>query len=354
MDFLQQLGERSFYGNTLDRWIEAILVFAVWFTVLPIVRQFITRRLKALRGEQSAAPLELTLALLKRTTRIFTIAVASYLALKLLTIPPRIDKITDGVILVILWLQAGLWGSASVHFAIDQRQQREGLFDESTSSMAILRFVGLSVVWIIAVLMLLANLGVNITALVTGLGIGGVAVALALQNVLSDLFASLSIALDKPFKIGDALVIDDVTGRVEHIGIKSTRIRAVGGEQVVISNAQLLSARVRNFGRAEERRAFYTIGVTYETPADKLRRIPAIVEGIVKSLPDTRFERCHFLRFGPYSLDFEMSFYSTKPDFTSLVDLQQEFNLRLVEAFASEGVEFAYPTSRQFNVPERS
>lgn len=354
MEFLQHLSEQSFYGNTLDRWLEAVAVFAVWFTVLPIVRQFITRRLKALRGEQSAAPLELVLALLKRTTRIFTIAVASYLALKLLSIPPRIDKITDGAILVIFWLQAGLWGSASVRFAIDQRSQRDGLLDESTSSMAILRFVGLTVVWVIAVLMLLANLGVNITALVTGLGIGGVAVALAVQNVLSDLFASLSIALDKPFKVGDALVIDDVIGKVEHIGIKSTRIRAVGGEQVVISNAQLLSARVRNFGRAEERRAFYTIGVTYETPADKLRRVPAIVEGIIASMPGARFERCHFLRFGPYSLDFEMAFYSTSPDFNSLVELQQEFNLRLVEAFAFEGIHFAYPTTRQFNVADRS
>lgn len=353
MEFLERLGQYSFHGNTLDVWLEALLIFVVWCTVLPIARRFVTHRLHALKRDQSQAPLELTLVLLRRTTRVFTIAVASYLAFKVLKIPARLDRVLDGAILVVFWLQAALWGSAAVRFLVESRQ-RDALVDEGTSSLAIVRFVGTVVVWAVAILMLLANLGVNITALVTGLGIGGVAVALALQNVLSDLFASLSIALDKPFKIGDGLVVDDVTGTVEYIGIKSTRIRSVDGEQVVISNAQLLSARVRNYGRAVERRAFATISVTYETPPAKLRRIPAIAEGIVKSLPHARFERCHFRRLGAYSLDFDTAFYSTRPDFMPLAELQQEFNLRLVEAFATEGIEFAYPTNRQIELTAAS
>lgn len=353
MDFVQHFGEQSLYGNTLDVWLKAAFIFLVWLTVLPLARRLVSRRLHALRREQSPAALELVLALLGRTTRVFTVAVATYLALQVLDLPQRVDRVLDGAILVVFWLQVALWGGTAVQFAIDQRQ-KDGGIDAGTSSLAIVRFVGTVLVWTIAVLMLLANLGVNITALVTGLGIGGVAVALALQTVLSDLFASLSIALDKPFKVGDALVVDDIIGTVERIGIKSTRIRSVGGEQVVISNAQLLAARVRNFGQAEERRVFCTIALTYETPAGKLRRIPAIVEGIVRSLPDCRYERCHFSRFGTYSLDFEVSFYSTRPDFLPLMELQQEFNLRLIEAFAAAGVEFAYPTNRQIELPPRA
>jgi len=332
-------------GNDLATWTRAAVVFTVWFLVLPFAKLLVTRRLHALRPEQARGPLELVLTLLRRTTRLFLLAVATYLAMKSLHLPGRLDRGIDAGILLVFWLQGALWGTAAVRHVIDQREQSAG--PDRTPTLGILRFVGMLLVWVIAVLMLLANLGVDITALVAGLGVGGVAVALALQNVLGDLFASLAIALDKPFTIGDTLQLDDLTGKVERIGIKSTRLRSASGEQIVISNAQLLAARLRNFGRAEERRALYLIGVPYETSPAKLRAIPEIVERIVRALPGARFGICYFKNLGASALEFEIAFFSTSHDPARLADLQQRFNYALVDAFAAEGIGFAYPTVRQ-------
>jgi small-conductance mechanosensitive channel len=341
----RQLGATVFIGNDLAAWTRAAIVFTVWFLVLPFAKLLVTRRLHALRPEQARGPLELLLTLLRRTTRLFLFAVATYLALKSLRIPAHIDRGIDAGILLIFWVQVALWGTAAVRHFIERRATSAGA--DLVPTLGILRFVGLLLVWVIALLMLLANLGVDITALVAGLGVGGVAVALALQTVLGDLFASLAIALDKPFTVGDTLQLDELVGTVEHIGIKSTRLRSVGGEEIVISNAQLLSTRLRNFGRAEERRILCLIGVTYETPPDKLRAIPEIVRGIVETLPDSRFLRCYFKNFGPSALEFEITFYSLSNDVARLVDLQQRFNYALVDAFAAAGISFAYPTTRQ-------
>lgn len=337
-------------GNDLATWARAAIVFTVWFLVLPFAKLLVTRRLHALRPEQARGPLELVLTLLRRTTRLSLFAVATYLAMKSLELPARLDRGIDAGILFVFWLQGALWGTAAVRHVIDRREQSAGA--ERTPTLGILRFVGMLLVWVIAVLMLLANLGVDITALVAGLGVGGVAVALALQNVLGDLFASLAIALDKPFTIGDTLQLDDLTGRVERIGIKSTRLRSASGEQIVVSNAQLLATRLRNFGRAEERRALYLIGVPYETPPGKLRAIPALVEGIVRALPAARFDRCYFKSFGASALEFEIIFFSLSQDAGALATLQQQFNYALVDAFAAAGIGFAYPTVRQIATPQ--
>ena len=192
------------------------------------------------------------------------------------------------------------------------------------------------------ILVALSNLGVNITALLAGLGVGGVAVALALQNVLGDLFASLSIALDKPFVVGDSLAIDAFTGKVEHIGIKSTRLRSESGEQIILSNADILKSRVRNFGRAQEQRVLATMRVGYETPSDKLRSIPKLLEGIVREQANARFERCHLRTLGDSALQFELSYFVQQPSVNPLLDLQQSVNLRIIEEFRRLKVEFDY------------
>jgi small-conductance mechanosensitive channel len=193
-------------------------------------------------------------------------------------------------------------------------------------------------------LLTLDNLGVDITALVAGLGIGGIAVALALQNVLGDLLASLSIALDQPFVIGDFLIVGEHLGTVEYIGIKSTRLRSLTGEQIVMSNADLLSSRLRNYGRMYERRVVFTLGVTYETPRDKLREIAPLLRGIVEAQEGVRFDRAHFAKYGPYSLDFEVVYHVLSADFGRYMDAQQAINFRIHEAFEALGVQFAYPT----------
>ncbi len=210
--------------------------------------------------------------------------------------------------------------------------------------MDVLGFVLRLGVWTIVLLLLLGNLGVQITPLLAGLGVGGIAVALAAQNVLGDLFASLSIVLDKPFAVGDFLIIGDFLGTVEQVGIKTTRLRSLSGEQLVFSNNDLLNSRIRNYGRMYERRVLFSIGVTYQTPSEKLRRIPRIVREAVEAQDRVRFDRSHFKEYGDFALVFETVYYVLAADYNIYMDIQQAINLRIYEQFEAEGIEFAYPT----------
>jgi small-conductance mechanosensitive channel len=347
-----ELGRQVFLGNELAAWAKALLQFAVWFTVLPVIKRFVSRRLKKLSPGKSAAPLELVLALLRRTTRIFLVVVATFLALRWLEVPERFDRYIDGFLLLFLWLQVAIWGSATVRFFIDRRLL---LYSSETSdgsaSLNILRFVGITAVWVLAFLLLLANLGIDITALIAGLGVGGIAIALAVQKVLGDLLASLSIALDKPFKVGDFLVVGDETGTVEHIGIKSTRLRALSGEQIVMSNADLLASRVHNYGLLYERRIVFRLGIIYETRRELIEAVPAIIERAIRAREKVRFDRAHFAGFGDFSLDFEAVYYVLDPEYGLYMDIQQAINLEIHEEFGKRGIEFAYPTTLQYNKP---
>jgi small-conductance mechanosensitive channel len=194
------------------------------------------------------------------------------------------------------------------------------------------------------VLLILQNLGVQITAILAGVSISGIAIALAVQNVLGDLLGSLSIILDKPFVIGDFIVVGEFSGTVEHVGLKSTHIRSVSGEQLVFSNSDLLSSRIRNYKRMQERRAVFTVGVTYDTPAETLEAIPDMIKSIVEGQEQTRFDRCHFKSFGASSLDIETVFHMTVPDYDAFMDAQQAINIELFRLFEREGIEFAFPT----------
>lgn len=349
MNELEELGQQVFLGNDLAAWIKAALQFALWFTVLPIVKRFVTRRLKKLSPDKSAAPLELVMALLKRTTRIFLIVVASFLALRWLEVPEKADKYITGVLLFFVWLQVAMWGTATVRFFVEQRLRLDA--KEGSASLNILKFVGVTAIWVLAFLLLLANLGIDITALIAGLGVGGIAIALAVQNVLGDLLASLSIALDKPFKVGDFLVIGEEKGTVEHIGIKSTRLRSLNGEQIVMSNADLLGSRVRNFGLLYERRVVYKLGIVYETPREKIKAVAGIVERAIRAQDKTRFDRSHFVSFGDFALNYEAVFHVLDPDYGLSMDIQQAINLQIHEEFEKLGIEFAYPTTVQYNRP---
>jgi small-conductance mechanosensitive channel len=210
----------------------------------------------------------------------------------------------------------------------------------------IINFVARMLIWSLLILLALDNFGVNITALLAGLGVGGVAVALALQNVLGDLFASLSIALDKPFVVGDSLNIDTYTGSVEHIGIKTTRLRSESGEQIILSNADILKSRVRNYGRMPEQRVLTTLRVDYATAAGTLQGIPALLEGIVRAQANLRFDRCHLKTLGESSLLFELSYFVMQPKLNPLMDLQQLVNFRIIDEFQRLGIAFALPTQR--------
>lgn len=346
---LRELGKSVYYGNTLAAWTKAFLTFALWFTVLPLLRAFIGRRLKKRTTDRPASFLRLIQTLIRSTTRLFMLAVATYLALRWLDIPPRADKVVDTVILVAIWWQVGHWMSAAVRHVIDVRRGRELATSEGAASVNILRFIAMLIVWVVAFLMLLANLGIEIMPLIAGLGIGGIAIALAVQNLLGDLFASLSIALDKPFRVGDALNVGDEKGTVEYIGIKSTRLRAVTGEQIVISNGDLLKSRLRNFSRLTERRADLSLRIAYETPRELIRQLPRIIEEAIRAEKSARFDRAHFARYGDYALIFEATYVVESSDYAVFMDTQQSINLRLLDEFSRRGISLAYPTTRSLS-----
>ncbi|MFZ9871815.1 MAG: mechanosensitive ion channel family protein [Steroidobacteraceae bacterium] len=345
MDWLNQV----FYGNPLSQWALAVVAFAVTFTVLPFLRLFLLSRARKLHGLTEAASIELVLLLIKRTRSLFLFVVALYFAMRFLELPPRLDRISLSVIVFAGWFQAALWAVAAAGFFVEQRKRqaagRTGGAPEN-AALDIGLFVARVVIFAVAILLALDNIGVNITALVAGLGVGGIAIALAVQTILGDLLASLSIMLDKPFEVGDWLRIDDIDGTVEKIGVKSTRLRSFSGEQIVLSNADMLKCRIRNLGRMPERRSLFVLGVAYETTPEKLQQVPNLVEAAVTGVPGTRFEYCVFRQFGASALEFEVVYYVPDPagarlKFLKIVDA---VNKRIHADFAANGIEFAYPT----------
>jgi small-conductance mechanosensitive channel len=264
-------------------------------------------------------------------------------------LPDRIHSIVSNLLIITLLLQAGIWGVTFIASALEiYRQQALEKNRAAVTTINLIDLVSKVVLWAIIILLALDNLGVNITALVAGLGIGGIAVALALQNILGDLFASLSITFDKPFIIGDFLVISEHMGSVEHIGLKTTRVRSLSGEQLVFSNSDLLKSRIHNYGRMFERRVVSSIGVTYETPREKLKMIPTIIREAVEAQDKTRFDRSNFMNFGDYALMFETVYYVLSPDYNIYMDIQQSIYFTIHERFEQEGIEFAYPTQKLF------
>ena len=333
-------------SNPWADWLIAGIVGAAVWSVLWIVRRLVATRYDKHSIARYRMPVRLFGHLIGNTKQFLFFAIALDAAQSGLALPGRIQHGVNNFVLLLFLLQVGLWGVRAVRFYLEAKELERGADQVFAGSLDIINFIARLTVWSLVILVALDNLGVNITALLAGLGVGGVAVALALQNVLGDLFASLSIALDKPFVVGDRLEIDVYAGKVEHIGIKTTRLRSDSGEQIILSNADILKSRVRNFGRAQEQRAVATIRVPYETPRDKLERIPKLLESIVREQANARFERCHLKTLGDSSLHFELAYYVQQPAVNPLLDLQQAVNFRIIDEIRRLGVEFDYPAQR--------
>jgi small-conductance mechanosensitive channel len=344
----RELGEVEFLGNDLKTWTIALAIFLITFTILPLLRRVISaKRRRHAELSTGSIAVDLAATLVARTSGVFLLGAAVWLASRDLTFPPRVEHWLTVVLVLLFWMQAARWAMTAVRYAVDARRQRStGPDTLLKSSMEVILFAAGILVWGIAGLLALDNLGIEIKPLLAGLGIGGIALALAVQTVLSDLLASLSIALDKPFGLGDALTVDDVQGTVEHIGVKSTRLRSVNGEQIIISNGDLLKSRLRNFGRLNERRSLFRLDVHYDTPVPALTAVPRAVREIIEATPETRFDRCHLLSCGGPSLQFEVVYFVSNPDFKVYADAQQSINLRILERFRALGVMFmgASPT----------
>jgi small-conductance mechanosensitive channel len=346
MQTLRDLWKTEFLWNPTGQWVLGLTLFLVTFTLLPLLKSYIGKQRRKWHesGREVPTAIQVITLLVSRTSKLFIFTLAVTLASMELDFPAPIERIIRIAIVLTFWFQVGLWGMATVRYAIDRRANRSGGLDPIlASSIDIIVFVAGLAIWAMAFLLALDNLGIQIKPLLAGLGIGGIAVALAVQTVLSDLLASMSIALDKPFAVGDALQVDDLNGTVEHIGVKSTRLRSISGEQIIISNADILKARVRNNGRMRDRRASFFINVLYDTPPEKLKQIPGIVQDIVMKQPNTRFDRCHLLTLADWALRYEVVFFMTITEYAAYADAQQNINIQILEALKKLGVEIAFP-----------
>jgi small-conductance mechanosensitive channel len=352
MPNLDQFWKRELLWNSVGQWTIALLVFLAVFASLLTLRQVLRARRRGQLAAGRALPvaLDLTSQIAEKTTRLFIWSVALYCAFEQLDFPAsnhiahRIERGGDILITLIFWYQVARSTTFTLRFAIDRRRRLAQGHDAALAgSMEIILFVAGILVWGLALLLALDNMGVEIKPLLAGLGIGGIAVALAVQAVLGDLLASMSIAMDKPFVLGDMLTVDTLTGTVEYIGVKSTRIRSVTGEQIVVSNADITKSRIRNFGRMSERRVSFEIPVVHDTPVAVLRALPDAVREIIEASPKARFVRCSLLTLSETALRFEIVYYVRDADYAVYAQVQHEIMLSLMERLRQLGVQFPTP-----------
>jgi len=337
-----QVFHQILLDNSLSDWLAAALVFLLIFTVLPLVRSYLRARRSRYSNRALPPPIALLAHLADRTSRIVLWIVALFCAERILTLPHQLDRLFETAIVVGCWLQAGIWAGAAARFGLTHSQERSG--DAALAgSIDVVLFVARLIIWVVVALLALENLGINVGPLIAGLGVGGIAIALAVQAILGDLFASLSIALDKPFIVGDSLRIDTFEGAVEQIGIKSTRLRSVTGEQIIISNADLLKSRVRNLGRASEWRSLFTLNLAYDTPAALIEQVPAIVEAAVAGYGGTRFVYCLLKQLGESALGFEVCYFVENAPGRDPNRALDQVNRAILRSFAQAGIAFATP-----------
>ncbi len=336
---------RTFYGNTLADWGIALAIAAGLALLFYFLQHLLVRRLATWARKTENRLNGFVADIFSRTRFLFLLAMAVYAGSQYLELPPKPERLVTHIAIIALLVQAALWGNRGIALWLgDYLKRRRETDAAGATTVSVLGFIARVVLWSVLLLMILENLGFNITTVLASLGIGGIAAALAVQNILGDIFASLSIALDKPFVIGDFIVVDEVMGTVEYIGLKTTRLRSLSGEQIIFSNTDLLKSRIRNHKRMYERRVVFGFGVTYQTPHDKLERIPAMIREIIAAQPKTRFDRAHFKEYGDSSLNFEVVYFVHDPDYNLYMDIQQAINLALFRYFEQERIQFAYPT----------
>lgn len=345
--------DHLYLKNALSTWLWALTVALSVLFVTLLVRRFIRRQSTRLAQTDQVELMEVPVLVASKTTTVFLLIVSVFLGMMALKLPDSTHRIAEKVLLIGVCWQFGIWISTGALAWIDLKRRDSMSHDRAAAgTLGIIAIMVRMVIWAIVLLLTLDNLGIKVTTLVAGLGIGGIAIALAVQNVLGDLLASLSITFDKPFIVGDALGIDDFSGTVEQIGLKTTRLRSVTGEQIIMPNADLLKSRVRNYGRMQERRVVFTIGVTYDTPRDKLEKIPAELRRIVSAQQQTRFDRCHFARFGAAAIEFEAVYFMLTADYNTYMDVQQNINLHIHEWFEQQQIEFAQAMPKFLMAPK--
>ncbi len=327
------------WGNRLTAWLLALGVALGTLVLLRAVIAVVRRTAARTSDAPSDGPHELLSALASSLRLVLLAPLALYAGERFLTLPGHVEAVLRTVVVIGLLVQGAMWLQRVVTYALG-RYQRSGDAQngDDAALLAVIALAARIVLWSLLGLLVLDQLGIDVSAVVAGLGIGGIAVALAAQNILGDLFSSLSIMIDRPFVAGDFIIVGDSMGTVEHVGMKTTRIRSLFGEQLIFSNADILQSRIRNYQRMQERRIVFTIGAVYSTPFRLVEQIPQLIRTIIASQEMARFDRAHFARYADSALEFEVVYY------VRYMDLQQRINLAIFEQFESLGIEFAFPS----------
>lgn len=322
----------------------AVLAAIGTYLAIWIVKNIGIVRLRKISAYTDTYLDDLVLNVLSQTKHFFMIGVSLFVGFQLTHFDKEYGGHADKFFIILVALQAIKWAKEGVASWVDFTVKKK---NDDPSVRTTMGFIGLIMKFVVIVAILLFalnNLGVNVSTFIAGLGVGGIAIALATQNILGDLFSSLSIVLDKPFVVGDFIAFGDWNGTVEHVGLKTTRVRSLSGEQIVVSNSNLLSNRIRNFKRMQERRVVFTVGITYGTKPEILKKAPTIIEEIIRRHEKTNFDRSHFLNYGPSSLDIETVYKFLSSDFNEYAHTHQKILLDIYEAFDANGLEFAFPT----------
>ncbi|GAB4143328.1 MAG: hypothetical protein OHK0017_00560 [Patescibacteria group bacterium] len=336
---LNWLTEQVFFGYSVRTLLQIPFIFLITLILVYIVRNILLKRIKQFSDKSRNEIDDFIVDSLETVGWPVYVIIGLNLALQPFKLPEVYQRMLQGATVLVLTVYAVLVVQKIMNFFLNKNLSKNGA---QVSGF----FINLAdiILWLLAALVILQNLGYDITALITGLGIGGVAIAFALQNILSDIFASISIYFDKPFKPGEVIQVGLDIGEVQKVGLKSTRIKTLQGEELVVSNKELTTARIHNFKRLQERRVVLNFGVDYNTNAKQLRSIPKIIQKNIEKSENTRFDRAHFVKFGDFSLLFEAVYYITSDDYILYMDTQQEVNLGIRQDFEKEEIKFAYPT----------
>jgi small-conductance mechanosensitive channel len=336
--------DKIFLGNPLSSWLLAAGIALATLLLLGSLRYLIKKRFTLLAKATSTIVDDLAVQVLKSTRLSFLLVVALWAGSRVLQLTPRIRNVVHIVAVVFVLFQVAIWATTALMKWLEIVRNEKVGEGEALTWLSGIEWLGKILIWSIVLLLGLENLGVDITGLAAGLGIGGIAVALAAQNILGDLFAAFSIYIDQPFVLGDYLVVGNYNGTVASIGMKTTRLRSLTGEELIFSNSDLVGSRIQNFGRLEERRVAFTVGVTYDTPTEKVEKLPGLIQEVVETQEHARFDRSHFKEFGDSALMLETVYYVLLPAYQYKMDIQQSINLELKRRFEREGIEFAFPT----------
>lgn len=335
---------QSFIGNTIQEYLLVLGAILLGILIVNIFKRVVLRRIEKMIGSTETDIDDYIFESFDKFVIPIIYFSIIYAAVQSLNLGENVISVIEvAYIVIITYFSVRLISSIVLLFLRTYVKRQENGTEKMKQLGGVMLIINM-VIWAIGFVFLFDNLGYDVTAIITGLGIGGIAIALAAQNILGDLFNYFVIFFDRPFEIGDFLIIGEKNGVVEKIGIKTTRIRTLSGEQLVFSNADLTSSRIHNYKKMQRRRIVFSVGVTYETPAEKLRQIPGVLKEIVETQAIVDFDRAHFKTFGDSSLNFEICYYINSSDYNTYMDIQQDYNFRIYEKFEEMGVDIAFPT----------